>query len=180
MEKRRLSGGQIVAIVVSVCAAVVLAPVGVMAATGQFVNIVDPYDSSRRARIDSGKLRVGDGNDALTVDGSVKTPDLKSALVYKSPAGGLDCGASAAGVPLGNKDLSRFSKLRIFVKSGPGYQTIVQMRAVAGSEVYQIPWLDYTVPAGTSANGVFSDVPPLSELRIIFCNNAQVFIYGLR
>jgi hypothetical protein len=41
----------VVAMVASVSAAVVLAPVGVMAATGTLVNLTDPVDSSRKARV---------------------------------------------------------------------------------------------------------------------------------
>ncbi|HWL35500.1 MAG TPA: hypothetical protein VNQ77_04850 [Frankiaceae bacterium] len=41
----------VVAMVSSVCAAVVLAPVGVMAATGTLVNLTDPLDGSRKARV---------------------------------------------------------------------------------------------------------------------------------
>ena len=41
----------VVTMVVALSAAVVLAPVGVMAATGQFVNITDPVDSKRKARV---------------------------------------------------------------------------------------------------------------------------------
>lgn len=49
----------VVAMVASVCAAVVLAPVGVMAATGQLVNIVDPGNASRKARVgNKGTLHV--------------------------------------------------------------------------------------------------------------------------
>jgi hypothetical protein len=47
----QLAPRHLVAIVASVCAAVVLAPVGVMAATGSFVNITDPFSSARRARV---------------------------------------------------------------------------------------------------------------------------------
>ena len=47
----RFSSKQVVAMVASVCAAVVLAPVGVMAATGQLVNIVDPSNAGRAARV---------------------------------------------------------------------------------------------------------------------------------
>jgi hypothetical protein len=46
-----LAPRHVVAMVASVCAAVVLAPVGVMAATGTLSNLVDPYDASRRARV---------------------------------------------------------------------------------------------------------------------------------
>lgn len=49
----------VVTMVVAVCAAAVLAPVGVMAATGQLVNIADPFSSARTARVSSdGSLRV--------------------------------------------------------------------------------------------------------------------------
>jgi hypothetical protein len=41
----------VVTMVASVCAAVVLAPVGVMAATGTLVNLTDPLDSTRKARV---------------------------------------------------------------------------------------------------------------------------------
>lgn len=49
----RFSSNQIVTMVVAVAAAVVLAPVGVMAATGQLVNIVDPGNASRQVRVGS-------------------------------------------------------------------------------------------------------------------------------
>lgn len=49
----------IVAIVVAVSAAAVLTPVGVMAATGQLVNITDPVDAGNKARVtDNGALQV--------------------------------------------------------------------------------------------------------------------------
>lgn len=41
----------VVTMVACVCAAVVLAPVGVMAATGTLVNLTDPIESSRKARV---------------------------------------------------------------------------------------------------------------------------------
>ena len=49
--KPRFSGFQITTMVVAVCLAVVALPVGVMAATGSFVNIVDPVTSSSQARV---------------------------------------------------------------------------------------------------------------------------------
>ncbi|HEX8002336.1 MAG TPA: hypothetical protein VF519_06540 [Mycobacteriales bacterium] len=198
----RLSGRHIVTIVVAVCAAVVLAPVGVMAATGTLVNITDPVNSANRARVtsagsmysslidqstrsvanvDSGKLRVGDGSGALSVDGTVSSRSLDTnALVYKSPTGGLNCGADGSGLLIGTYDLSRYSRLRIAVKSGVNNQTIIQFRAKAGTETILQPWLDWTVPAAQYGHNVFYDPPTSSELRIFFCASAQVFIYGLR
>lgn len=55
----RFTSKQIVTMVVSVCAAAVLAPVGVHAATGQLVNLVDPVLSARKVRVGSvGALQV--------------------------------------------------------------------------------------------------------------------------
>jgi hypothetical protein len=52
--RERFSNKQIVTMVVAVCAAVVLAPIGVFAATGTLVNIADPSIGSRQARVSSG------------------------------------------------------------------------------------------------------------------------------
>jgi len=49
----RFSSNQIVTMVVAVAAAVVLAPVGVMAATGTLVNITDPTNGARKAKVGS-------------------------------------------------------------------------------------------------------------------------------
>lgn len=55
----RFEPKHVVAMVVAVSAAVVLAPVGVMAATGTLVNIADPANGARRAKVSSdGALRV--------------------------------------------------------------------------------------------------------------------------
>ncbi len=60
----RFQPRHVVAIVASVCAAAVLAPVGVMAATGTLVNITDPYSTARQARVGAqgtlwGETRAG-------------------------------------------------------------------------------------------------------------------------
>jgi hypothetical protein len=68
----RFSGRQIAAIVLSVCAAVVLTPTIVYAAaTSSSVTIADPGHPARKAHVARGKLFVGDGKGALTVDGAV-------------------------------------------------------------------------------------------------------------
>jgi len=55
----KLEARHVVAIVACVCAAAVLAPVGVMAATGSLVNITDPSYASRKARVSAdGSMRV--------------------------------------------------------------------------------------------------------------------------
>lgn len=180
MEKqRRLRGGHIVAIVGSVCAAVVLAPVGVMAATGSLVNITDPYNSRARARVDSGKVRVGDGNGALTVDGTVKTSDA-SVLLYQAPAT-YDCTASSAGTSLGTFDVSRYRALRLSVESSVNNQTIIAAYARAGTQVItKAPLINWTVPANQAAHYVLHDLPTKIDLRVWFCYRPKIFIYGIR
>ena len=55
----RFSSKQVVVMVCAISAAVVLAPVGVLAATGTLVNITDPLVSTRKARVTSvGALQV--------------------------------------------------------------------------------------------------------------------------
>ena len=198
---RRLSGGHIVTIVVAICAAVVLAPVGVMAATGSFVNITDPVTAANKARVnsagalqatqvdpttrsaarvDGGKLRVGDGSGGLTVDGTVYTQSADAnVLLYKSPDGGVDCDASSTGLLLGTYDLSQFRKIRVAIHSGAS-QTIVKFIAKAGTEYMAEPWA--TANAGTNewAHVVLDDPPTANEIRVAFCTFAQVFIWGLR
>ncbi|HEV2891558.1 MAG TPA: hypothetical protein VGX28_14390 [Frankiaceae bacterium] len=202
MEKRRLSGGQIVTIVVAICAAVVLAPVGVMAATGQLVNIADPVTGGNQARVnsagslytaqvdpstrsvgrvDGGKVRVGDGSGNLTVDGAVLARDMDpNKVLYKSPAGGLTCGASGSGIQVATLDVSRYSRLRFVVRSGAGYQTIIHLRARANGEVIAVPVFEWTVPAGQFATTVFYEPPTQVDMIVFFCNQAQIFVYGIQ
>jgi hypothetical protein len=66
---RRTGVRQLVSLGVVLAVAVLLSPAGASAA-GSLVSIVDGNGDSK-AQVDSGKLRVGDGNGALTVNGSV-------------------------------------------------------------------------------------------------------------
>jgi hypothetical protein len=178
---RRLQPRHIVTIVVALCAAAVLAPVGVMAAAGTLVTITDPVTGSQ-AKVDTGKVRVGDGSGNLTVDGAVSARDLDpNKVIYKSPTGGLNCGASGSGIQVATLDLSRYSRVRFAVRSGAGYQTIIQLRARAGSEVILTqPIFNWTVPAGETGHNVFYDPPTQADMIVYFCNQAQIFVYGLR
>ena len=93
-EARRITGRQLVAVVAMISAAIVLAPVGAVAASSVFTSIADPVHPSYKARVTakgglavttqdgatgvrakvdrSGHAVVGDGSGALTVDGSVR------------------------------------------------------------------------------------------------------------
>jgi len=103
MSERRVhevSGRSIAVLATAIVVAAVLMPAGVMAATGSFVNVRDPWNTgtsgqarvvnnklatetcdigsttantSTCARVDAGKLRVGDGSGALTVEQTIPT-----------------------------------------------------------------------------------------------------------
>lgn len=74
MERdRRFTNRQVVTMVAAICAAVVLAPVGALAATGSLVNVTDPVHSAYKARVSAaGRLLATacDGNSCAAVDGS--------------------------------------------------------------------------------------------------------------
>jgi hypothetical protein len=63
---------QFVLLLAAVVLGAVVAPVGAHAA-GQLVSIVDSQSDTDMALVDAGRLRVGDGSGALTVDGTVTT-----------------------------------------------------------------------------------------------------------
>ncbi|MDQ1689587.1 MAG: hypothetical protein QOK42_2562 [Frankiaceae bacterium] len=89
---QRFTGKQLTTIVVAVAAAVVLMPVGVLAATS-VVQIGDGANPSLKAHVVGGKLSVGDGSGAVTVDGTVKVNDgsgpmtVDGTVALKQPAG---------------------------------------------------------------------------------------------
>src|ERR687888_630825 len=62
--------GKTLIAVAGIVLAVLLLPVGVQAVTNA-VHISDPVHPSSMARVVSGKLEVGDGSGALTVNGTV-------------------------------------------------------------------------------------------------------------
>ena len=167
------------AIVVAVCTAVVLAPVGVLAATGPLVNIADPTTGSL-ARVDGGNARIGDGSCNLTVDGAVLARDMDANfLVYKSPPRGLSCSGDSSGMSVGTFNLSRYSRLRLAVRS-PDSQTIVDLRAKAGTEVIPVEHDTTTIGVGGTAHKIIEAPAPSTEIRVYCCINTQIFIYGLR
>jgi hypothetical protein len=79
----KITGRQLTIMVVAVCAAAVLTPAAVYATTGNAVNITDPVNASQKARVIGGKLAVGDGSGALTVDGAVVAKEPASFSAFK-------------------------------------------------------------------------------------------------
>jgi hypothetical protein len=91
MRTNRFTGRQITTMVVAASIALVLLPVGAWAVTATVTTIADPSHPTHKARVtaqgrlavtgcdsdscaavDSGKVRVGDGSGALSVDGTVR------------------------------------------------------------------------------------------------------------
>jgi hypothetical protein len=59
-----------------------------LAATGQLINIADPTDANKIAKVDStGKLNVGDGSGPMTVDGTIFRRDLPPTVPLHFSAG---------------------------------------------------------------------------------------------
>jgi hypothetical protein len=70
---------QVAILAVAVAAIAALLPLGATAAGETLVRLVDGNGTSK-VEVDTGKLRVGDGAGALTVDGSVKVSDAAGPL----------------------------------------------------------------------------------------------------
>lgn len=68
----RLSGRQLVIVVVAICFAIVLAPAGVYAAAAAKVKIVDASNPSRAVKVDSGGRLQTSVSGSVTVSGNVK------------------------------------------------------------------------------------------------------------
>src|SRR6266542_4193978 len=86
-ERRTPTIRQFILIMTALTWFALLLPVGARA-TGQLVTLVDPSTSSK-ARVDAGKLRVGDGSGALSVDGRVGR--------YPAPGVGKSVGGLVSG-----------------------------------------------------------------------------------
>jgi hypothetical protein len=84
MNERRLTGRQLTIIAVALCAAVVLAPAGAIAA-GSLVKVTDGKDTAQVTR--KGALVVGDPAGPLTVDGATRTQAPRSTLSATGEAG---------------------------------------------------------------------------------------------
>jgi hypothetical protein len=93
------------AMVVAIIAVVAATGGTAYAASGQLVNIVDPGNAAQAAKVDAaGKLNVGDGSGALTVDGTTTSRESPPSTLFHSftfpPANG-------ACVPLATPDAGK-------------------------------------------------------------------------
>ena len=74
----------VVTMVVALSAAVVLAPVGVIAATGTLVNIADPNDGSRRARVGTSNALFTETRPGVPTGAfNVRVGDVTDVILHK-------------------------------------------------------------------------------------------------
>ena len=73
------------AMVVAMIALVVAMGGTAFAASGQLVNIVDPGNAARAAKVDAaGKLNVGDGSGPVSVDGTTTSREAPASALFRS------------------------------------------------------------------------------------------------
>jgi hypothetical protein len=154
--------------VLAICCALVLMPIGAVAATGSFVNITDPKYAARKARVDSsGRLSVSD-------EGTV-TRTLVSAL-------SIDC-TGGTGYKEYVVDTSPYSSIRIVAYNfGPSQAILELSPAVNDALTYPFLWR-HTMPAGTTSevSQEITTPPPQTALRVNFCSPGfRVMMFGSR
>jgi hypothetical protein len=109
--------------------AVVLATAGTaFAATGQLVNIVDPTNAARAAKVDaSGRLHVGDGSGPLSVDGTTTGAEAPANTLHRSFAfPGPTC-TPLATPPAGKALIIKSVALDILTATSPGPGTFASL-----------------------------------------------------
>ena len=159
MSQRRFSGRQITVMVASSCAALVLMPAGVIAATNGVVSIADPSHPTSRAHVTGGALqvtprdastgslaRVDQG--ALRVGGTVKTtPSGTQTVSGAVNIGNLPSTQQVSGsVDVGNFPATQPVSGSVNVGNFPSTQNV-------GGSVTSIPGLPGTPFAKTIAQG---------------------------
>jgi hypothetical protein len=150
----KLTGTQVTVMVVAVSAATILAPAAVSAATtGSSVNITDPVYSSARARVGAGKLFVGDGAGALTVDGTVSAT-VTGAVTAADPATTWSLLSDIA-------DTGTSTKLAEVPATGHGISIgtlVLSHTGGTGSATLQLRAIVPTTPGDCSAGAVLTDL----------------------
>lgn len=86
----QITSRQIAALAAAILIAAMVLPIGVMAATGQFVNIRDYKNTGAggQARVVDNKLYVSDGGGSLTVDGTVNARYAAPSTAFSVAFGG--------------------------------------------------------------------------------------------
>ena len=167
--ERRFSSRQITTMVVAICCAVVLLPIGAVAATGSLVNITDPVYTARKARVDTaGRLNVSDQG--------VVTRTILQEINF-------DCGAVASG-HLFILDTSGYSSIRIMAYNPGPSQAILEVSPAVNGAAVNFPALwKHTMPHSTSTEvtHVIDTPPAQTAVRVYFCSAGfRIMVFGSR
>jgi hypothetical protein len=111
---RRLSGRHIAIMSVAACAAIVCAPVGVMAASHSSVSIADGKHPSRLAHVTTSGEQVVNVEGSTTVNGSVTTVAGKPSSPYLLSLTSMT-GHGTIAVPTGTHFIVQTVSVRLFV-----------------------------------------------------------------
>jgi hypothetical protein len=122
----------------------VLVPVGVRAAAPGLVRLVDGNGSSK-VEVDRGKVRVGDGSGALSVDGTVAVKKATPGVLLRT--GSCGPGATETTLPVGSVVTS------IFVTGVPGQYPGSRLDIFPGSDDTGFPLMSLKVYFGASGEG---------------------------
>lgn len=167
-ENPRWSPRQITTMVVAICCAVVLAPLGAIAATGNLVNITDPVHAARKARVDAnGRLTVSD-----------RGPVTANLLTVKN----LACGGSFKDYVL---DTTGYASIRVTAYNPGPSQAILHVGSNAAyNGIGTLPniW-EHTMPHSTqtSVTHEITTPPAHTRLRVHFCSEGfRIFVSGSR
>jgi hypothetical protein len=99
-----------------------------LAATGQLVNIADPTTASQVAKVDAtGKLNVGDGSGALTVDGTVTNREAAASnflRFFRSVSNGSGC-VTLYAPPSGSAAIIKAVQLNVFQVGPTGTGNVI-------------------------------------------------------
>ena len=142
-------------VVVAVAAVVALLPLGVQAAR-QLVVIKDPETSSK-ARVTNGRLRVGDQSGPLTVDGAI-TPETETQILSSATSAPLSLSGNV--FPF---DAPAYGQLRVSIRNSSS--------TVSVNWLIQQTWPEvFTIDSGTvAADSSHSEMIPLPgrEMRLV-------------
>ena len=130
----RLAWGDVGKVMVGVVFAVALVPVAA-SASGQLVTLVD-QDTASKAQVDAGRLRIGDGAGALTIDGRLtdsrrgQSPWHEGAIAYTS---GTDHSMQSATFTVPNRKRLVLTHVSALVEV-PSELDVAFLRLVVGND----------------------------------------------
>jgi hypothetical protein len=177
-KSSRFTGRQLTVVVASVAAAAVLTPTAVYAAA-TIVQLSDPYSGSK-ARVFSGKVAVGDGSGALTVDGAVSSKLPSGA--FSTSVTGTDTTRAVLRVIPPNVGVVISSLTVAYYGGGTGDVQVTTFTPnsagdCTGPGLQDLPRIRLYVPVGDTRNVNYAGgfiLPKSASSRCLIANTAAV------